>query len=101
MIKLVLVGLLVLVINIPFGYWRANVKKFSLQWILAIHVPVVIVIAFRFTFHLGFTWYSYVILVTAFFLGQKSGSIVIKKLRGTCDSVTSCLVMDLLRCIRH
>ena len=96
--KLLLVSLAVLVINIPFGYWRANVKKYSLQWILAIHIPVVIVIGLRFGTHLGFAWYTYVFMVTAFFLGQQSGSLLMQRMRKACDQVSSCMVMDLFRC---
>ncbi len=84
--------------NIPFGYWRANVRRFSLQWFLAIHLPVILVIVLRLAFHLGFAWTSYVTLVTAFFLGQQFGALLIKRLRRICDHVSSCMVMDLLRC---
>ena len=38
-IALFVVALVVFLLNIPFGYWRANVRKFSLQWGLAIHIP--------------------------------------------------------------
>ena len=96
--KLLLISLLVLVLNIPFGYWRANVRKFSPQWFLAIHIPVVFIIGLRLAFHLGFAWPTYVAFVSAYFLGQQSGSLVIKRLRRTCDHVTSCMVMDILRC---
>jgi len=98
MLDILLVCLIVFIINIPFGYWRANVKRFSLQWFLAIHVPVIFVIGLRLGFHLGFAWYTYVALVSTFFLGQQTGAIIIKRLRSTCTSVTSCMVMDLLRC---
>ena len=98
MTKLLLISLIVLIINIPFGYWRANVKRFSLQWYLAIHIPVIIVIGLRLTAHLGIAWTSYVALVTAYFLGQQSGALIIKRIRRICDNVTSCMVMDLLRC---
>ncbi|MEN8201837.1 MAG: hypothetical protein ABFS28_04515 [Bacteroidota bacterium] len=101
MINLIVISLIVLVLNVPFGYWRANVKKLSLQWFLAIHIPVIFVIALRLGFHLGFGWYTYVALVTAFFLGQKLGSQMLKRIRRICDHATSCLVMDLLRCKTH
>lgn len=101
MSKLLLIGLIVFLVNIPFGYWRANVKKFSLQWVLSIHIPVLIVIALRLSSHLGFAWYTYIVLVTAFFLGQQSGGVVIKKIRRLCDHASSCMVMDLYRCARH
>ncbi len=99
--KLLLISLVVIVVNIPFGYWRANVDRFTLQWFLAIHLPVIIVIALRLVSHLGFAWYTYVVLVTAFFLGQKFGTLIIRRVRRICDHPTSCLVMDLLRCQRH
>lgn len=101
MIKLFLIGLIVLVINVPFGYWRANVRWFSLQWLLAIHIPVVFVVALRLASHMGFGWSSYVILVAAFFLGQQAGSMISKRLRLICVNFTSCLVMDLFRCRGH
>lgn len=101
MTKLLLIGLIVLLLNIPFGYWRANVKRFSIQWFLAIHIPVIFVITLRLASHLGFTWYSFLVLVTAFFLGQQLGALVNKRLFRICEQVTSCLVMDLYRCSGH
>jgi hypothetical protein len=100
MTKLLLISLAVLILNIPFGYWRANVFRFTVQWFLAIHIPVVLVISLRLATHLGFEWYTYIALVAAFFLGQQAGSLVIKKVKGRCVHVTSCLVMDLYRCNR-
>ena len=98
--KLLLISLLVLVFNIPFGYWRSNVKAYSLQWFLAIHIPVPFIIALRLVSEIGFAWYTYVFLVTAFFLGQKTGSVVMKWIHRACQHASSCLVMDLMRCIR-
>lgn len=68
------VALLVFVLNLPFGYWRASVKKFSWQWILAIHLPVPVVIALRVYSGLGWQPISFPVLVGAFFLGQWCGS---------------------------
>lgn len=101
MTKLLLISLIVSIINIPFGYWRANVKRFSLQWFLSVHIPVIFIIGLRLTAHLGFAWTSYVALVSAYFLGQQFGALIIKKIRRYCDHVTSCMVMDLLRCKLH
>jgi hypothetical protein len=101
MAKLLLISLTVLIINIPFGYWRANVGRFSLQWFLAVHIPVIFIIALRLASHLGFAWYTYMALVAAFFLGQQFGSLVIRRLRRICENVTSCMVMDLWRCRLH
>ena len=88
----------VVILNIPFGYWRINVKKFSLQYILAIHIPVPIIIAMRFLSPIGFAWYTYVFVVTAFFLGQKAGSLLHYFMKRSCPPVSSCMVMDLYRC---
>lgn len=92
------VTLFVFVFNIPFGYWRINVKKFSLQWALAVHIPVPFIIALRLTTSIGFSWYTYVFLVGAFFLGQRLGGMLHPVMDKKCKEATSCLVMDLFRC---
>lgn len=98
MIRLILIALLVFILNIPFGYWRANVKHFSLQWFLAIHIPVPFIVALRILSGIGFGWYTYVFLVGAFFLGQRFGSVLMKWIHERCQQESSCIVMDLLRC---
>jgi hypothetical protein len=77
--KLILISLIVLIVNIPFGYWRASVDRFSWRWFLAIHIPVLFVIGLRLASHLGFAWYTYVVMITAFFLGQKIGGLIVKR----------------------
>jgi hypothetical protein len=98
--KLIVITILVFVLNIPFGYWRANVKRFSTQWFLAIHIPVPFIVAMRILGGIGFSWYTYVFLVGGFFLGQKLGSMLMKRVHNYCQQESSCLVMDLVRCIR-
>lgn len=95
---LIIVTLIVFLLNIPFGYWRDNVKKFSLQWVLAVHIPVPFIIALRLLTTIGFAWYTYVFLVGAFFLGQKIGGTIHRRISGSCEQSSSCLVMDLYRC---
>ncbi|MEI7881503.1 MAG: hypothetical protein WCI95_11580 [bacterium] len=63
----------VLLINIPFGFWRDSTRRFSLAWILAIHVPVPIVIALRLVSHLGWQFSTFPVLIGSFFLGQFIG----------------------------
>jgi hypothetical protein len=99
MIRLFLISIIVFILNIPFGYWRTNVKIFSLQWFMAIHIPVIIVIALRIFSGLGFAWYTYVSIVTCFALGQQLGLVVHRKICRTFQDVSSCLVMDLKRII--
>ncbi len=98
MINLFVISTIVLILNIPFGYWRANVKKFSLQWILSIHIPVPFIIALRIFFDIGFGWYTYLFLVSAFIIGQKLGAIIYKYLKKN-EIVSSCLIMDLRKLI--
>jgi len=94
--NLILVTLAVFVINIPFGYWRANVKKFSVQWFLSIHVPIPFVVLLRIYGGIGFALYTYPIIVAAFFGGQFYGKILFSKFLKKADVVlSSCLVMDL------
>jgi hypothetical protein len=93
-------SLFILIFNIPFGYWRINVRKFSLQWVLAVHIPVPFIIALRLLTSVGFAWYTYVFMVTAFFLGQKTGAYIHQFFEKKCSEHSSCLIMDMYRCYR-
>jgi hypothetical protein len=61
-------------INLPFGYWRGGVKKFSPAWFVAIHAPVPMVIALRFILGLPFRWGALPFFVVAYFGGQFVGN---------------------------
>jgi hypothetical protein len=63
----------VFLINVPFGFWRSRVRKFSLQWILAIHMPVPLVVACRLLLGIGWHFVTFPVLITAFFAGQFAG----------------------------
>lgn len=76
------VALLVFLINLPFGYWRASVRKHSPQWFLAVHIPVPLVIALRIFSGLGWKLISFPVLVGAFFLGQFVGGRVRNIIQG-------------------
>ena len=39
----------VLLINLPFGFWRAGVRKFSPAWFVAVHAPVPLAVGLRFS----------------------------------------------------
>jgi hypothetical protein len=71
--KLILVAVIVFLLNIPFGYWRSRVKKFSIQWFLSVHIPVPFVIILRLYSDIGFEIITYPLLIAAFFLGQFAG----------------------------
>jgi len=100
MSTIIIVTASVFLLNIPFGYWRAHVRKFSTQWFLAIHIPVPFIVALRLLSGIGFGWYTYLFLVGGFFLGQQTGALVLKWVHRHCHQESSCLVMDLYRCTR-
>lgn len=95
---LIIISISVILLNIPFGYWRANVKRFSFQWFLSVHIPVPIIIALRVFTEIGFAWHTYLFLVAAFFIGQQTGGLIHKHLEKV-EITGSCLVMDLCRMI--
>jgi len=72
-LRLVLVTMAVFLINLPFGYWRSKVRKFSFKWFLYIHLPVPAIVLIRIYSHIGFAFYTYPLLVGAFFAGQLIG----------------------------
>jgi hypothetical protein len=63
----------VVALNVPFGFWRSGVKKFSRAWFLAVHLPVLGVVALRLSCRLGLHPLTFAVLVCAFFLGQCLG----------------------------
>jgi hypothetical protein len=96
--NLFLVAVSVLVFNLPFGYWRANVKRFSLQWVLAIHLPVPFVIGLRLLSGLGFQLFTYPVLVGAFFVGQFAGKHIFNYRKSKLFyPLTSCLIWDIIK----
>ena len=96
--NILLLTIFAFIINIPFGYWRANVRSYSLQFFLAIHFPVALIILFRLLSGTGFEIGTLFFTVPAFFIGQFTGSKIylFRKLRAAVP-LTSCLVMDLVR----
>ncbi|HXG94217.1 MAG TPA: hypothetical protein VNN73_17870 [Blastocatellia bacterium] len=70
------VAIIVFLSNIPFGYWREGARKFSLQWILAIHLPVPFVIALRIFSQLGWRFITFPVLIGAYFAGQFAGGMI-------------------------
>jgi hypothetical protein len=66
-------AILVFFINIPFGYWRSRVRRFSGRWIMAVHMPVPFVIACRLLLGLGWHLVTFPVLIGAYFAGQLAG----------------------------
>jgi F0F1-type ATP synthase membrane subunit a len=66
-------ALAVLVMNLPFGFWRAGVRRFTRSWFVAVHAPVPFVILLRVVSGLGWHLVSFPVLIGAFFTGQFLG----------------------------
>ncbi len=96
------VAIAVFILNLPFGYWRANVKRLSKQWFISIHLPVPFVIALRYIAKIGWQLFTFPVLIGAFFSGQFAGS----KIHGWMKKhskiqTTSCLVWDIIQIIKR
>jgi len=91
-----LAGLLAFVylFNLPFGYWRANAKKLTKEWVVAVHLPVPVIVALRIIYGVDIVLIP--LFVLAFFLGQFSGGRVRRVLKNVAP-LTSCLIWDLIR----
>lgn len=59
---IIIVSCAALLVNVPMGYWRAMVKKFSLQWFLAIHLAVPVIFLLRIKAGLGYGYIPELVL---------------------------------------
>jgi hypothetical protein len=67
------VALAVLLLNIPFGFWRDGTKSFTLPWFLAVHLPVPIIVGLRVLSTQGWRLITFPVLIGSFLLGQFLG----------------------------
>jgi len=88
--------ILVILINIPFGYWRENVKKFSGQWFLSVHLPVPFIMFLRIRMGLGWELTTYLMLTGAYFAGQWMGAKWHRHWKKSMR-VSNCLLCDIVR----
>ncbi len=51
-----LVALVAFGVNIPLGYLRAGVRKFSLSWFLYVHLSIPLIILLRLSLGLGYVF---------------------------------------------
>ncbi|EGW37477.1 putative membrane protein [Desulfosporosinus sp. OT] len=93
----IVVSMVVVLLNIPFGYWRENVNKFSWQWLLAVHFSVPVIVFLRIWLGLGWHWTTFPILVGAYFCGQLIGAKW-QRLWRKSMRVSGCLPYDIVRC---
>ncbi len=73
MLTMFFVAMGVLVLNVPFGFWREGVRKFSLAWIFAVHLPIPFVVALRMSSGLGWSLHSFPFVIAAYMTGQYLG----------------------------
>lgn len=74
MVQLIFLLLFVFTVNLPFGYWRDGVVKFSLAWFVAVHAAVPLVLLYRTWFEIPFEWTVLPFAVLAYFAGQAVGA---------------------------
>jgi len=75
------VVLLVILVNLPCGFYRAGVRRFTLPWIVAVHAPVPVIIGLRYATGLGWRLYTFPMMIGAYALGQFLGGRLRRTLR--------------------
>lgn len=80
MIELILLLSFAFVVNLPFGFWREGVAKFSFAWFVAVHAAVPLIIGFRLLFDIPFEWTILPFAVLAYFAGQTIGARMRRRL---------------------
>jgi len=71
--RLAIAAVIVIALNLPFGFWRAGVGRFSGRWIIAVHAPIPLVVAVRLLSGLGWQLITFPVLIGAFLTGQLVG----------------------------
>jgi len=76
-------AIIVFFLAFPFGFWRAKSRFKSRDWMLAIHIPVLIIILMRiynkWHYHIGFSWISLIYNIIAFMTAQYLAGLIYKK----------------------
>ncbi len=73
------VAICVVAVNLPCGYMRARVERFSKKWFMWVHLPIPFVIALRLLSGLGFQLYTFPVMISAYFIGQFLGGRIGKR----------------------
>jgi len=73
----------VFLLNLPFGFWRAGVRKFSLAWFLSIHVPIPFIVGLRMLSGMGFHLSTFPVMIGAYLAGQYTGGAIRRRRLGT------------------
>jgi hypothetical protein len=81
LLTLLIVAVGVVLLNLPFGFWREGVRKFSLAWFLAVHLPIPLVVTLRLVSGLGWHLSTFPFVLGAYFTGQFLGGRLRRRLR--------------------
>lgn len=71
-LPIIILALVAVALNVPFGAWRATTARLSARWFLAIHLPIPFVLLLRVTS--GHSYRVIPLLVAATIVGQLLGS---------------------------
>jgi hypothetical protein len=74
MAEFLLLLLGIVLVNLPFGYWREGVRKFSPSWFVAVHAAVPLVVLMRMALGIDWRLASLPWMVAAYFGGQTLGA---------------------------
>ena len=74
MIVILLLCMGAALLNLPFGFYRAYVRRFSWQWFLAIHLPVPFIFILRITS--GTSWTVIPAFIACAVAGQLLGGFL-------------------------
>lgn len=64
----------VALINVPFGYWRSGVRKFSRAWFFHVHGSIPLIITLRLAAGIHWTIVVGLLIASSYFLGQNVGA---------------------------
>lgn len=68
------VSIVTFILNVPFGWLREGVRKFSKQWFLYVHLPIPFIAALR--IGLGIAWKFVPLLIAIAVFGQSFGALI-------------------------
>ena len=64
---------LVVLVNLPFGWWREGLRKLSPAWFLAVHAPIPLIFLVRHWLGLPWQLATLPLFLAAYFAGQWCG----------------------------
>jgi hypothetical protein len=73
---LLLLLLLTFAVTLPFGGWRSRCARFSLNWFLAVHLPIPLIFVMRTAG--GFSWHDIPLFLASTLLGQFAGGRLLR-----------------------